>query len=102
MILHRTVIALGLAQLISWGTAYYLIGNFGTALAERNGWDSAIVYGGFSLALLVMGICSSTCGRLIDHYGGRPVPHPASACKLDPNFLGVFWKRGAVDFGGRP
>ncbi|MDG4721820.1 MULTISPECIES: MFS transporter [Thalassospira] len=73
MIHHRTVIALGLAQLISWGTAYYLIGNFGTALAERNGWDSAIVYGGFSLALLVMGICSSTCGRLIDQYGGRPV-----------------------------
>jgi MFS family permease len=73
MILPRTVIALGLAQLINWGTAYYLIGNFGTALAERNGWDSAIVYGGFSLALLVMGICSSICGRLIDQYGGRPV-----------------------------
>ncbi|MHC8492542.1 MFS transporter [Thalassospira sp. SM2505] len=73
MIRPRTIIALGLAQLISWGTAYYLIGNFGTALAARNGWDSAVIYGGFSCALLVMGICSSTCGRLIDLYGGRPV-----------------------------
>ena len=73
MIRPRTVIALGLAQLISWGTAYYLIGNFGAIIAARHGWDSAVVYAGFSSALLVMGICSSTCGRLIDQWGGRPV-----------------------------
>ncbi|MCC9620078.1 MFS transporter [Thalassospira sp. MA62] len=69
----RIVTGIGIAQLISWGTAYYLIGNLGTALADHNGWDSAIIYGGFSSALLVMGLTSSAIGRLIDHWDGRPV-----------------------------
>ena len=35
--------------------------------------DSSVVYGGFSLALLVMGVTSPAAGRLIDRYGGRHV-----------------------------
>lgn len=73
MIRRRTVLALGLAQLVSWGTTYYLIGAFGGLIAAELGWTSAVVHGGFSAALLVMGIASPVVGRQIDRHGGRPV-----------------------------
>lgn len=37
------------------------------------GWSSAVVFGGFSLALLAGGAVSSTVGRMIDRHGGRLV-----------------------------
>ena len=52
---------------------YYLIGAFGEAIAAELGWSRDVVYGGFALALLVMGLVSSKIGRLIDQYGGRMV-----------------------------
>ncbi|OKH88451.1 MFS transporter [Thalassospira sp. TSL5-1] len=73
MITTGLVIRLGIGQLIGWGTSYYLIGNFGPGLAVLNGWNDAIIYAGFSFALLVMGAVSPLCGRLIDRHGGRPV-----------------------------
>jgi MFS family permease len=71
VISRTTVLCLGLAQLISWGVAYYLIGGFGEAIAADLGWSSDKVYAGFALALLVMGLSSQPIGRLIDLYGGR-------------------------------
>ncbi|TWG98269.1 putative MFS family arabinose efflux permease [Mesorhizobium sp. J18] len=73
MILRRTVLCLGLAQLISWGISYYLIGGFGEQITTDLGWSRDRVYGGFSVALLVMGLTSPVAGRLIDRYGGRRV-----------------------------
>jgi predicted MFS family arabinose efflux permease len=73
LILRRTVFFLGLSQLVCWGTAYYLIGGFGHVMGEDLGWSRDLVYGGFSLALLVMGCASPLAGRLIDRHGGRKV-----------------------------
>lgn len=73
MIRRRTVLSLGLAQLVSWGTTYYLIGAFGGLIAAELGWSSAVVHGGYSAALLVMGVASPFIGRQIDRRGGRPV-----------------------------
>lgn len=73
MIVRKTVLSLGLSQLISWGISYYLIGCFGERIAADLGWIRGVVYGGFSLALLVMGVMSPVAGRLIDRYGGRRV-----------------------------
>lgn len=73
MISRRIVFFLGIAQLICWGTAYYLIGGFGDMIAAETGWSSDVVYGGYSLALLVMGLVSPLTGRLIDTHGGRTV-----------------------------
>ncbi|UKV13381.1 MFS transporter [Thalassospiraceae bacterium SW-3-3] len=71
MITRALVIKLGLGQLISWGTAYYLIGNFGTLIAQHHGWSSSVVYAGFSASLLTMAVVSPFCGGMIDRHGGR-------------------------------
>ncbi|HLW90953.1 MAG TPA: MFS transporter [Roseiarcus sp.] len=73
MIKNGIVLRLGLSQLICWGVSYYLIGVFGDAIAADFRWSRDIVYGGFSAALLVTGLCSPLAGRLIDRHGGRNV-----------------------------
>jgi hypothetical protein len=73
LILRSTVLFLGLSQLVCWGTAYYLIGGFGHVIGEDLGWSRDLVYGGFSVALLVMGCASPLAGRLIDRHGGRRI-----------------------------
>jgi MFS family permease len=73
MIAPRTVFCLGLAQLISWGISYYLVGAFGERIAGELGWSQAIIHGGLSAGLLVMGLTSGAVGRLIDRHGGRAV-----------------------------
>ncbi|WP_407164858.1 MFS transporter [Bradyrhizobium sp. ORS 111] len=73
MIARRIVVALGLGQLISWGATYYLIGGFGEQIGADLGWNRDIVYGGFAVALLVMGLTSPLVGRLVDRRGGRDV-----------------------------
>lgn len=73
MIRRSTVACLGLSQLVSWGTSYYLIGLFGDSIARDLGWSSDVVYGGFAWALLVMGLTSPLVGWTIDRCGGRTV-----------------------------
>lgn len=73
MIAGRTVLGLGLSQLILWGITYYLIGGFGDAMTADLGASRDAVYGGFSAALLVMALASPLAGRWIDRHGGRRV-----------------------------
>jgi hypothetical protein len=75
MIRARVVFFLGLAQLVSWGITYYMIGAFGELIAADRGWSREIVYGGYAASLLVMGLTSPLVGRLIDRHGGRRVMH---------------------------
>lgn len=71
MIPRRAILYLGLSQLINWGTTYYLIGIFGDRITSDLGWSRELVYSGFSLALLVMGLFSPISGSFVDKYGGR-------------------------------
>ncbi len=73
MIGTRTALCLGLSQLVCWGITFYLIGGFGELIAADLGWSRERVYGGFSAALIVMGLASPWIGRLIDRHGGRAV-----------------------------
>lgn len=67
------VLALGVTQIISWGTMFYafslLIDDF--ASAAHTGQSEVV--GAFSVALLVTGLASTPVGRLIDRHGGRRV-----------------------------
>lgn len=71
MIDRGTVWRLGFGQLISWGATYYLCGVLGGRIAADLGWSLTAVNGGFALGLLVMGLASPLCGRLIEAHGGR-------------------------------
>lgn len=73
MITRRLIWALGSSQLVCWGISYYLIAVFGEAIAAETGWSLTVVYGGFSAAIVVMGLVSPVVGRVIDRHGGRPV-----------------------------
>jgi len=76
---RRTVLCIGFGQLICWGISYYLIGAFGEMIVADLGWSRTLVYGGFSVALVVMGLSSPLVGRLIDEHGGRTVMAVGSA-----------------------
>jgi MFS family permease len=67
------VLVLGVSQLVGWGLTYYAVGVFGEHIAADTGWRRELVYGGFSVALVVMGLASPAVGRRIDRGSGRTV-----------------------------
>lgn len=67
----RAVVALGITQITAWGTSYYCLGVLAGPIVRDTGWSRSFVFLGFTVALLAMGIVSSTVGRLIDRYGAR-------------------------------
>jgi predicted MFS family arabinose efflux permease len=71
--LLRAVCALGIAQITAWGTSYYCLGVLAGPIAADTGWGTSLVYFGFTVALLAMGLVSPAVGRAIDRHGARPV-----------------------------
>src|SRR5262245_48915691 len=67
------VIALGITQITAWGTSYYCLGVLAGPIIQDTGWSRSLVFFGFTVALLVMGLVSSSVGRIIDRRGGRIV-----------------------------
>jgi MFS family permease len=71
---RRIVIAaLGVTQILAWGSSYYLLAVLAKPIAADTGWSLAIVVGGLSLGLLAGSFASPLIGRTIDARGGRPV-----------------------------
>ncbi len=71
---RRTVIAaLGVTEILAWGSSYYLLAVLAKPIAAETGWPISIVIGGLSLGLLAAGAGSPRIGRLIETRGGRPV-----------------------------
>ena len=62
-----------MAQILAWGSSYYLIAVLAKPIAAGTGWPMAWIVGGLSLGLLVSGLVSPAVGRLIEAHGGRPV-----------------------------
>ncbi len=67
------VTALGLIQIISWGSSYYLLAVLAKPIVADTGWSLTWVVSGLSLGLLSGGVVSPRLGRLIEHRGGRLV-----------------------------
>ena len=67
------VTALGVTQILAWGSSYYLIAVLARPIATDTGWPFGWVVGGLSLGLLTAGLVSPRVGDSIQHRGGRPV-----------------------------
>jgi hypothetical protein len=71
---RRIVItALGIAQMLAWGTSFYFPAVFAGPIVADTGWSLGLVVGGTTIGLLVAGLVSPQVGRLIERHGGRPV-----------------------------
>jgi len=90
---RRIVItALGIGQILAWGTSFYFPAVFATPIVRDTGWSLGAVVGGTSLGLLVAGLISPQVGKLIDRHGGRPVLLASS----------LFYAAGLVGVGLAP
>jgi MFS family permease len=70
---YVVVSALGIGQIVTWGSTFYLLAVLAPAIARDTGWPYDWVIGGVSVGLLVAGIVSPRIGRLIGEHGGRLV-----------------------------
>ena len=78
---RRVVItALGIGQILAWGTSFYFPAVFAEPIVAETGWSLGYVVAGTSLGLLVAGLVSPQVGRIIDRRGGRPVLLASSLC----------------------
>jgi predicted MFS family arabinose efflux permease len=72
--------ALGIAQIISWGSLFYPIAVLAAAIRDELAIGDVAVFGSFTVGLFVSGFAAPTVGRLIDARGGRTVLAGGSAC----------------------
>jgi predicted MFS family arabinose efflux permease len=73
---HRrsvVIAAIGVGQILAWGSSYYLLAVLAGPIAGATGWPPAWIIGALSLGLLTSGLASPRVGRLIERFGGRPV-----------------------------
>ncbi|GAB2177504.1 MFS transporter [Dongia sp. agr-C8] len=80
--------ALGLTQILAWGSSYYLLAVLAQPIAADTGWPLTWVVAGLSLGLLIAGLVSPLVGRQIHRRGGRPVL-AASAILIGSGQLGL-------------
>lgn len=67
------LVALGVTQIVSWGSVYYSFALLLEPLQGELGAGKSAVAGAFSVALLVSGLCAMRIGATIDRVGGRTV-----------------------------
>ncbi len=69
----RTVIVLGLAQLLAWGSSFYLPAMLAVPMARDLGLANSLVFAAFSWSLVVTALIGPLAGWAIDRLGGRRV-----------------------------
>lgn len=96
-LVRRLVPALGLAQVVSWGSLYYSIAVLGTSMRAELELSEAALFGAYSLSLLLSGVAAPWAGRTVDRLGGRAVLATGSAVAA----VALFWiahARSALEF----
>jgi MFS family permease len=89
--------ALGVTQILAWGSTYYLSTVLAKPIAADTGWSLTWVVAGLSIGLLIAGLAAPFVGRKIHQLGGRPILASSAVLialgqatlALSPN-LGVF------------
>jgi MFS family permease len=71
--LWQVIPALGIAQIISWGTLYYSIAVLASPIQATLGISQIGLFGAFTIGMLVSGAASPMIGKLVDERGGRNV-----------------------------
>ena len=90
---RRIVIsALGVSQILAWGTSFYFPAVFAEPIVRDTGWSLGFVVGGTSLGMLVAALISPQVGQLIGRHGGRPLLLASS----------LFYAAGLVGVGLAP
>lgn len=69
--MYRAVLALGVTQIVSWGTTFYLLGGVGHDIEQNMGWSRSLVFAGMTVGLIAAGAASAYIGRLTDRHGAR-------------------------------
>jgi MFS family permease len=64
---------LGIAQILAWGSSYYLLAVLARPIAADTGWSFSWIVAGLSLGLLAAGFAAPRIGHIIKAQGGRPV-----------------------------
>ncbi|HMM53194.1 MAG TPA: MFS transporter, partial [Burkholderiaceae bacterium] len=70
--------ALGVTQIVGWGTTHYMSAILAGSIAGGLGLSLTTVLGGFSWGLLVAGASARASGRLMDRHGAGRVMTIAS------------------------
>lgn len=76
----QVISALGLMQIFTWGSSYYLLAVLAGPIAAETGWPLPWIFGALSAGLLVAGFASPWVGARIGQSGGRAVL--AGGCAL--------------------
>lgn len=63
------VALLGATQIVGYGTLFYTFPLLAADIATEIGWSEELVFGGFSLGLIVSALVAPQAGRLADRYG---------------------------------
>lgn len=71
--LGARIAALGVAQIVSWGTLFYTIAVLGAPMRAELGVGATLLFGAFSAGLFVSGAASPWVGRAIDRGFAREV-----------------------------
>ncbi|HKQ30212.1 MAG TPA: MFS transporter, partial [Burkholderiales bacterium] len=64
---------LAITQIVSWGSLFYAFAVLAPEIQRELGWSPQIVFGAYSLSLLVSGVASTPVGILLDRLGGRVI-----------------------------
>lgn len=65
--------ALGVTQIIGYGTLYYSFGTLAPRMAQTFGWPEASIFAAMSAALLLGGLVAPLAGSLADRFGAGAV-----------------------------
>ncbi|TWD45940.1 putative MFS family arabinose efflux permease [Agrobacterium vitis] len=74
-----TILALGLTQIIGYGTLYYSFSILAPDMARDLNWSTEWIFAALSAALLLGGLSAPVLGRAIDHFGAGRVMTAGSA-----------------------
>ena len=88
--------ALGIAQIISWGSLFYSIGVLGRPMRIELGASELFLFGSFTAGLLVSAALAPLSGRLVDERGGRVVLSAGSLLGAIAMLLLAFAPHAAV------